>query len=254
LAKPQRLYDLLGGNGVLLSVVRHAGSVNNADVSGGPRDDTAAMRKILELGGLFSAVVLIAFGIGAIATGIDGRSTVKDTLKQEQIKGTPDMTPALTKKAVAEAGIASTVTIPTCSVANQPVNDGDSARCFASYMRIHALEATGGLTFSQLPRFATADGKGTSDETKALKSPKGQPVDNPIRNVWITETALSTALNTSYMAERISLFGIVTGIAMLLAGIGLGILSLFVFGALKLPRRREDEAPVAQPAKAVPVA
>ena len=65
------------------------------------------MRKILELGGIFSAIVLIAFGIGAIATGIDGRSTVKDNLKQEQIVGTPDMTPAGIKKTAAEAGLSS---------------------------------------------------------------------------------------------------------------------------------------------------
>lgn len=213
-------------------------------------DDTHAMRKILELGGIFSAIVLIAFGIGAIATGIDGKSTVQDNLKQEQITGTPDMTPAAIKKAAADAGLTG-VTLPTCSVANQPVNDGESARCFASYMRIHALEATGGKAYSQLPRFATADGKGTNDEAAALKDKKsGQPVDNPIRNLWINETALSTALNVSYMAERISLFGIVTGVAMLLAGIGLGILSLFVFGALKMPKRRETEAPAATPAAA----
>ena len=209
------------------------------------------MRKILELGGIFSAIVLIAFGIGAIATGIDGRSTVKDNLQQEQITGTPDMTPAGIKKTAADAGLDSSITLPTCTVANKQVNDGESARCFASYMRIHALEATGGQTYSQLPRFATADGKGTNDETKALKNPKsGQPVDNPIRSLWINETALSTALNVSYMAERISLFGIVTGIAMLLAGIGLGILSLFVFGALKMPKRKEGEAPAPKPVPA----
>ena len=206
------------------------------------------MRKILELGGIFAAIVLIAFGIGAIATGIDGRSTVKDNLQQEQITGTPDMTPAGIKKTAAAAGLDSSIALPPCTVANQTVNDGASARCVASYMRIHALESTGGKTYSQLPRFATADGKGTNDETAALKNPKsGQPVDNPIRNLWVTETGLSTALNVSYMAERISLFGIVTGIAMLLAGIGLGILSLFVFGALKMPRRREDSAPAAKP-------
>ncbi len=195
------------------------------------------MRKILELGGMLAAVVLIAFGIGAIATGIDGRSTVKDNLKQEQITGTPDMKPDLTKAALAEAGLSSSVDVPTCTVADKLVSDGDRARCFASYMRIHALEATGGKTYSQLPRFATADGKGTNDEKAALLSPKGKPVDNPIRSLWITETALSTALNTAYMAERISLFGIVTGFAMLLAGIGLGILALFVFGQAKTARK-----------------
>ena len=49
--------------------------------------------------------------------------------------------------------------------------------------------------------------------------------------VWIQETALSTALNTSYMASQISLFGIVVGIALLLAGLGCGILA--VGGALR---------------------
>ena len=93
-------------------------------------------------------------------------------------------------------------------------------------MRIHALEASGGLTYAQMPRFATADGKGTNDATKALTSSSGQPLDNPLRAVWISETALSTALNTSYMAEQLALFGIVVGVALLLSGIGFLVLTL----------------------------
>ncbi|MCI4364421.1 MAG: hypothetical protein L3K13_09065, partial [Thermoplasmata archaeon] len=42
---------------------------------------------------------------------------------------------------------------------------------------------------------------------------------------------LSTALNASYMASKISLFGVVVGVALLLAGIGFGILA--VGGALR---------------------
>ena len=38
------------------------------------------MRKALEVGGAVAAVVLIAFGIAAIAMGIDGKSTVEDNL------------------------------------------------------------------------------------------------------------------------------------------------------------------------------
>src|SRR5437667_264212 len=57
--------------------------------------------------------------------------------------------------------------------------------------------------------------------------------DNGRRNVWVTETALTTALNTSYMAEQLSLFGIVVGVALLLAGIGFGILA--IGGALRTP-------------------
>jgi hypothetical protein len=58
-------------------------------------------------------------------------------------------------------------------------------------------------------------------------------VDNPARNVWINETALATALNTGYMADQISLFGVVVGIALLLAGLGFGILA--IGGALRNP-------------------
>ena len=41
------------------------------------------MRKLFEIGGLVAAVVLIAFGIGSIGLSIDGRSTVRDSLKLE---------------------------------------------------------------------------------------------------------------------------------------------------------------------------
>jgi hypothetical protein len=77
------------------------------------------------------------------------------------------------------------------------------------------------------------DGHGaTSDPKYALTDPKTkQPVDNGLRNLWVTETALTTALNTSYMAERLSIFGIVVGVALLLAGFGFAILA--VGGALR---------------------
>ncbi len=196
------------------------------------------MRKILEIGGLVAAAVLIAFGIGAIAMGVDGRSTVQSALEQEKIVGSPDMTPETVAAEAKEAGLASTVALPTCNVAGVPIDSGDRARCFASYMRIHALEATGGLTYSQMPRFATDDGKGTNDAAAATKGPTGKPLDNPARNIWISETALSTALNSSYMASQTALFGVVVGIALLLSGIGFGILALA--GAL----RGRETAPV----------
>ncbi|MEP6813287.1 MAG: hypothetical protein ABI990_09880, partial [Actinomycetota bacterium] len=76
----------------------------------------------------------------------------------------------------------------------------------------------------------------TSIDTYALLDPKTQrPVDNGLRNLWVTETALTTALNTSFMAEQLSLFGIVVGFALLLAGIGFGILA--IGGALRNPER-----------------
>jgi hypothetical protein len=182
------------------------------------------MRKSLEIGGFVAAAVLIVFGAAAIVLGFNGRATVQDSLKQEQIVGTPDMTPAAISAEAKQAGLKG-VTLPDKAVAGQAIDNGSKARAFAGYMRIHALEATGGLTYAQMPRYATADGKGTNDPKAAQTSPKGQPLDNPARQVWINETALATALNTSYMADRIALFGIVVGIALLLTGVGFGVLA-----------------------------
>ncbi|MGZ4333167.1 MAG: hypothetical protein ACXVRJ_02690 [Gaiellaceae bacterium] len=206
------------------------------------------MRRTFEIGGLVAAVILIAFGAGALVMSVQGRSTVQHSLKLEQIVGSPDMTPSGIKTEASAALKNVQVDWPTCDVAGKAINSGDRARCFASYMRIHTLEATGGQTYAQMPRYASADGKGTNDAAAALKDTKtGQPVDNAARNLWVTETALTTALNTSYLAEQISLFGVVVGIALLLSGIGFGILALS--GALRnhdamvpLPATHKSEA------------
>jgi hypothetical protein len=185
---------------------------------------------------------LIAFGVAAIIMGFDGRSTVGDKLEREKIVGTPDMTPSETEKAVQEAGLKD-VEIPDCDVANKLVDDGDRAQCFAEYMRIHALESSGGYVYSEMGRFEAqprapkselAPGGGTDNEQfAAIDAETKQPVPNGARNLWVTETALGTALNASYMADRISVFGIVVGIALLLSGVGFIILAFSV-----LHRRR----------------
>jgi hypothetical protein len=189
------------------------------------------MKRILELGGVAAGVVLIAFGVAAIVLGFQGKHTVVTSLKWEQITGSPDMTPAQIKGEAKAAGLdLSKISLPTCDVANKAVNNGARARCFAQYMRIHTLEATGGQPYALMGRYATADGKGTNDISKALLS-QGKPLDNPARNLWVTETALSTALNTSYMADQLGNFGIVVGIALFLSG--LGFLILAAGGALR---------------------
>ena len=191
------------------------------------------MRKALEIGGFVAAAVLIVFGVVAIAMGMNGRSTVQDSLRAEQIVGSADMTPAAIKDEAMKAGLRPR---SSCRPSMSPARRSTPARAPArsrTYIRIHSLEATGGLTYSQLPRFSTADGKGTSDAALALKDAKGQPVANPLRDTMITATALETALNTSYMAEQLALFGIVVGIALLLSGIGFAVLA--VGGTLRNP-------------------
>jgi hypothetical protein len=190
--------------------------------------------RLWEIGGFISGAVLILFGVGALYLGINGYQTVGDELSKEQIVGGSDMAPAEIQKAASEAGLPDTIDLPTCDVVDETIDTGDEARCFAQYMRIHALEATGGLSYAQMGRFQSADNPddpaGTSDDTAAAKDENGQPISNGARNLWINETALATALNVSYMAEKISVFGIVVGVALILTGIGLVILAFAVFG------------------------
>jgi hypothetical protein len=223
------------------------------------------MRKALEIGGFIAAAVLIAFGVVAIAMGVNGRQTVNNSLSHEYIVGSPDMTPSAIKTEAKQAGVYSAVKDwPTQSVANQKINTGDKARAFAGYMRIHALEASGGLTYAQMGRYMAkpgtpakfTDGQGGTniDKYALVDSKTKQPVDNGRRNVWVTETALTTALNTSYMASQLALFGIVVGIALLLTGIGFGILA--VGGTLRNaePALSFGKKPKFEKTPAVPVA
>ncbi len=203
------------------------------------------MRKFFEIGGLVAAAVLIAFGVAAILLGVNGRNTVGSSLKNEYIVGSPDMTPSAIKTEAQKAGIANAVAVwPTQSVAGLKIDSGSRARLMAEYMRIHTLEATHGFTYAQMgiytakpgtPTSQLMPGGGTDNAVYAVVDPKtSQPVQNSARQIWVTETALTTALNTSYMADQLGLFGIVVGIALLLAGFGFAILA--IGGALRNPQ------------------
>jgi hypothetical protein len=186
------------------------------------------MNKLFQYAGIAASVVLIAFGIGAAVIGLSGRDRVSNELAREQIVGTPDST-----------------------IPNQLVDSGGEAQAFAAVIRKHTLEATGGKTYAQMPRFLDAAGKGTNDEKAAAKDPKsGGPVANPARNIWVTSTALSTALNTAYFAESMATFVIAMGLALLLTGIGFLVLTLRLLrqpsAAKKTAERRPS--PAAKPA------
>lgn len=175
------------------------------------------MKKLFEYGGIAASVILIIFGLGAIGLGAWGVNEVRDNLARENIVGTPDS-----------------------SIPGQKVDTGSEAKAFATTMRTHALEATDGRTYAEMGRYIDAQGNETNDEAAAAKDPEtGQPVANGARNIWVTETALATALNVAFMAERIGVFGVVMGIALLLTGIG--FLVLMLSGVL-----RREEAPAAE--------
>lgn len=198
------------------------------------------MRRLLEIGGVVAGAVLVVFGIVAIVMAIDARTTVRDSIEQEQIFFSSTDDPAVAKYASKWAG--------------EQVKTGEQARAFAQIMREHTISGTEGLTYAQMGRFQATDPKGddglggTNDEAKAVKDEAtGQPVSNGRRNIWVTETALSNALNMSYMAENLALFSLVVGIALLLTGVGLIVLAVAVLG------RAPATAPAGAQIKAAPV-
>jgi hypothetical protein len=185
------------------------------------------MKRFIQYGGIIASAILIAIGIGSLYMGIDGRNQVRTELAREQIVGTPDST-----------------------IPGQKVDTGSEAQAFAKIMRKHTLEATGGLTYAEMDRFIGTDGKPTSDEKAAAVDPKsGKPVENGLRNMWVTETALTTALNTAFFAESTATFVAVIGLALMFAGIGFLILTIRLLGP-----KDATETKRAAATRAVPIA
>jgi hypothetical protein len=180
------------------------------------------LRRWLQFGGVIAGIVMIGFGVSTIVLGVNGVNTVRDNLARENIEGSGEE--SLNGSVIAEGEL---------------VNTGGEARDFADLMRKHALEGAGGKTYAELGRFITPEGEDTSDIEAAAKNPDGSPVANPARDTWITQTALATALNVAYFGEQVSLFGIIVGVALLLAGIGFIVLSL---AALRDPKEAKVSA------------
>jgi hypothetical protein len=155
-------------------------------------------------GGVVASIILALFGLACIVVGILGVQDVRDALADENIVGPDDS-----------------------DIPGQLVDTGSEAREQAETIRRHQLEATGGLTYSETGRFATEDGDpaGTNNAEEAATGDDGRPLPNPARTQWVTATALSTSLNTAYFAERVGHFAIVMGVALLLTGIGFGVLT-----------------------------
>ena len=185
------------------------------------------MKRFIRYGGIIASVILIVIGAGSVFMGLDGRDRVRTELAREQIVGTPDS-----------------------SIPGQKVDTGSEAQAFANVMRKHTLEITGGQTFAEMGRYLDGSGNAVEDESQAATDPKsGAPVENPLRNVWVTETALTTALNTAYFAESTATFVAVVGFALLLAGIGFLILTVRLLGTREEKVTAEARAP-----RAVPIA
>jgi hypothetical protein len=187
----------------------------------------------LRIGGYVSGGLLIFFGIAVIVLGVWGFAFTRDHIEREGITFGPVEDPAVAEHAEQWAG--------------EPVDTGRKALAMAEIMREHTLSSTGGLTYAEMGQYQSAenpsDPVGTNDPEAAAKDENGDPISNSARNIWVTETALATALDMGFMSEMLSIFSIIVGIALLLTGIGLVILAKAVFGRRRTDARAAPSAP-----------
>ena len=113
------------------------------------------------------------------------------------------MTPEAIPQEAKDAGLPSSVALPNCNVADEEIYRGSEAKSFASYMRVPPLESTGGLTYAEdgpipVVRRISTTSRATNDVAAAAKDENDQPISNGALNIWVTETALATALNVSF--------------------------------------------------------
>ena len=169
------------------------------------------VRIVLPYVAIVLGVVTIAAGLYAISEGAGAKSDVEDKLGEQNIT-LPDDAAEIVPGA--EPG----------AVVDSP----EEAEEMANVINAHALEAAGGLTYSEMGRFATEDGDpaGTNDPDEAVEGPNGGPLPNPARNTAFQAAALQTSLYSSFMGFKVAdlvqgfgLFAIAVGAFMIFAGV-----------------------------------
>jgi hypothetical protein len=162
-------------------------------------------RLVIAVGIIFAIAGLVTAGTGIYVQGF-----VTDQLASQNIT-TPD----------------------DASMPNVPVDDMASALSMANIIQHHASESGGGLTYSQMGRFAVESGDpaGTNNADEALKDANGNPVSNSARNTQLTAAGLVTSLSLSAMAIGVSYAAVALGLAftllgLVIAGLGYALLGL----------------------------
>jgi hypothetical protein len=121
---------------------------------------------------------------------------------------------AFTYKNVAQENI---ITPADASIPNTPVRGPLTLKAQADIIRAHTLETTGGKTYAEMPRqIEKLDSLGVPilDENG-----KQIMVPNTARDMWVTATTLTTALNLGIMAYAFSGLVFVLGLISILAGV-----------------------------------
>lgn len=183
------------------------------------------MKRAFPIALMVFGLIFVGAGIYTANRGFDARDQVRDELIAQNITTTED-----------------------ASIPNARVDNVSTAQAMADIIDVHSRETTGGLTYSELGRFAASNGDiaGTSNEDEALIGDNGEPVPNPLRNTAFQASALRTSLYTSIMAFNVADLVIGLGLMILVLGLAVGGVGV-ALGGLVIPAlaRRVHVDPVA---------
>ena len=182
--------------------------------------------KIVSGAGAVVAVVLIALGAMAIYGGNFGRQNVRDRLEPQNISFPP--ADAMTPQEVAEVG----------AFAGQKVENGVQAEAFSRYIGGHLQAVNDGKTYSETS--AAARQEGLDPKVAADLQAKAD-------TLFKGETLRSILLN-AYGWWTIATIALWAGVAMVIAGVFLGILAILGFRHARKGSVKYTEQPADTPA------
>ena len=187
------------------------------------------MKKAFPIALMVLGLIFVGAGIYTANRGFDAKDQVKQELLAQNITTPED-----------------------ASIPNARVKDAKTAESMADIIDVHAREASGGKTYSELGRYLAANGGDTNDAAAAAKGADGKPVANPIRNTAFQGAALRTSLYTSVMAFNVADLVVGLGAMMLALGVAVGGMGVALAG-LAIPRfaRRFHVYPAAADKQAI---
>ena len=190
--------------------------------------DRSNWDKIVSGAGAVVAVVLIALGAMAVYGGNFGQQNVRDRLEPQNITFPP--AEAMTPEERADIG----------AFAGQKVENGVQAEAFSRYIGGHLVGINDGATYSETS--AAAREEGIDPDVAAELQGKAD-------SLFKGETLRSILLN-AYGWWTVATIALWAGIAMLIAGAALGLLSILGFKHAKRVSATHTEHGVSGPGNA----
>ena len=137
------------------------------------------MPKLLSIGGYLMAAVLIVLGVAMIVIGIVGRRLRPGRARTGGDRRHTGYDAIAETRGGDQGGRAGRrLGAVVLGGRREGRHWKGSASALPTTCASTRLEATGGKTYAQMPRYATADGEGANDAAEAEKGPGGAPQDN----------------------------------------------------------------------------